>query len=210
MASEVTHEFKFIRHGKITKPRRCANTSGPLTNHLFMRNKIMAAADLTAERLRELLHYDPETGVFTRLVSLNFAVNVGDVAGTLMKKGYWSIGVDKHKYKAHRLAWLYMTGSWPKEQIDHINGNRIDNRFSNLRECTNQENQQNIPVITKATGRLVGTCFRKDRGMWSAAIICTPVRKHLGFFATQEEAHQAYLKAKAELHTFCPTIVRSK
>ena len=84
---------------------------------------------LTAERLREVLDYDPDTGVFTRKVRTASSVKVGDVAGSLNGKGYIRIRVDGRLYFAHRLAWLYVHGEWPVDQVDHINGIKNDNRI---------------------------------------------------------------------------------
>jgi hypothetical protein len=88
---------------------------------------------LTAERLRERLHYDAETGVFTRRVGSGHA-HAGDMAGSVHSTGYVRIGIDGGKYTAHCLAWLYVHGVWPSDQIDHINRNRSDNRIANLRQ----------------------------------------------------------------------------
>ena len=90
---------------------------------------------LTAAQLRELLQYDPETGVVTRLVKSSNGIKVGDVAGTADARGYILIRVDGWLHLAHRLAWLHMTCEWPKGMIDHINGVRDDNRWSNLRRA---------------------------------------------------------------------------
>ena len=97
--------------------------------------------ELTAARLRKMLHYDPETGVFTRLWT-------GNVTGCPDAKGYLRIAADGRSYRAHRLAVLYMTGAWPSEQIDHINQVRTDNRWSNLRPATNGENGANTHTHT--------------------------------------------------------------
>lgn len=93
---------------------------------------------LTAERLRELLSYDPETGWFTWRVtrSSNGRADAGSRAGALRSDGYRHVTVDQHKYKEHRLAWLYMTGKWPEADLDHKNNTRDDNRFSNLRAAS--------------------------------------------------------------------------
>jgi hypothetical protein len=99
--------------------------------------------ELTAARLRELLHYDPETGAWTRLVSTsNHRARVGDNAGGVTGT-YVKIRVDVRQYPAHRLAWLYMTGAWPKHEIDHINGDRLDNRWCNLRPANDAEQARN-------------------------------------------------------------------
>src|ERR1700719_1662744 len=95
------------------------------------------------DRLRELLSYDPETGVFRWLVRKRQNVKAGDVAGSFDGCGYCKISIDRRAYKAHRLAWLYMTGEWPPAEIDHINMNRADNRFANLRLATRHQNMAN-------------------------------------------------------------------
>jgi hypothetical protein len=94
---------------------------------------------LTVERLRELLTYDPETGELRWRVTRRRAAK-GSLAGTLNRNGYRNIEVEQRCYKAHRLAWLYVTGEWPKETIDHINCKRDDNRWANLRQATTAEN----------------------------------------------------------------------
>ena len=89
---------------------------------------------LTQSELKSLLHYDPETGLFTWIAPLSNRVQVGDVCSTVAPIGYILIGVRGQKLYAHRLAWLYMTGEWPENQIDHINCVKTDNRWANLRE----------------------------------------------------------------------------
>ena len=107
----------------MTKPRSAGNTTRLLTNPLI--RSIMAKTDLTAERLREVLHYNPETGVFTRLkTEKNW--RSGDIAGGF-RAGYIQIRVDGAKYSAHRLAWLYAYGVNPIDEIDHIDGNKSNN-----------------------------------------------------------------------------------
>jgi HNH endonuclease len=93
-------------------------------------------------RVHELFFYDPHTGVFLRRQP-QASEHVGDVAGCRTSEGYWRIHVDGRSYFAHRLAWLYMTGKWPKDQIDHINLDGSDNRWGNLRGATNGQNQAN-------------------------------------------------------------------
>lgn len=97
---------------------------------------------LTQAKLKELLEYDPISGVFRRKINIGGA-KIGDIAGTDNGDGYMKIRVAGKSYKAHRLAWLYVMGRWPKNDIDHINGVRCDNRIINLREATRAENKQN-------------------------------------------------------------------
>jgi hypothetical protein len=158
---------------------------------------------LTQERLKELLHYNPETGLFSWLVNRARGATKGVIAGTL-KEGRIDIMVFRKHYKAHRLAWLYVHGSFPKEQIDHINGNPSDNRLSNLREATHSENQQNIrrAQVNSKTGVLgVSPC----RGKFQASIKANNKQYNLGKFNSIEEAKLAYDKKKAELHPFSVT-----
>jgi len=115
--------------------------------------------------------------------------------------GYISISINRNRYLAHRLAWLYENGDWPKQDIDHINGNRSDNRIENLRDVSHQVNCQNKRSIGKQnTSGFLGVNWRKDRQKWRAVISTRRKQKFLGFFDTAQEAHQAYLIAKRKLH----------
>jgi hypothetical protein len=155
---------------------------------------------LSAERLRELLDYDPETGVFRwKAVSSKNQVRVGDVAGCVETNGYRRIRVYGRAYQAHRLAWLHVYGRWPVGEIDHINGAKDDNRISNLREATRSENLQNQRRATRGskTGFLgVYPSF----GKFGAQIMLAGKTRHIGTFETAEQAHAAYVRAKRELH----------
>ena len=156
----------------------------------------MAKIDLTAARLRELLSYDPDTGVFTRLVK-----RTTGGSGWADKQGYLQLCVGGKTYSAHRLAWLYMTGSWPVADIDHINGVKHDNRFANLRDVPELINMQNIrsPNKNNACG-LMGVHWRKDRQCWVAQVRINGKAKRCGAFKTPEEAHEAYLAIKRQHH----------
>ncbi len=151
--------------------------------------------ELTAGRLRELLHYDPETGVFTWRVRPVHSHRVGDIAGSDSGRRYRVIGVAGRIYKAHRLAWLYMTGSWPADQIDHINRDPSDNRFCNLREASPAQNQANS---NRATGRLKGT--RRNHRKWSATIGVNGKQRYLGSFDTHDEAALVSATASYAIH----------
>lgn len=161
--------------------------------------------DLTAEYLRKLLHYNPETGIFVWKIKPANCVQPGAIAGSIVTDGYLGISIKRVKYAAHRLAWLYVHGEWPKDQLDHINGVRKDNRISNLRESTQAENMQN--ARHKRNGQFsLGTSYHKAVKKWTATIKIKGDKKHLGCFSTQEEAHKAYVAAKLEYHTFNPVI----
>jgi len=157
---------------------------------------------LTQERLKELLHYCPETGVFTRIARIQ-SINIGDIAGGVTSYGYWSILIDYKHYQAHRLAWIYVNGMWPKDYIDHINGIKNDNRIINLREANKSQNGQNKKKAHKNTSTgLLGASFHKITGKYASQIKVNGKSKHLGLFKTPQDAHQAYLTAKRQLHEF--------
>lgn len=163
----------------------------------------MAKADITAQRLRELLHYDPETGVFTWRVRRGGGAVAGGICGSPNSGGYIQIKIDRVLRKAHRLAWLYVHGAWPKADIDHINGVRDDNRLTNLRDVPESTNAQNLLRARKDSGAgLAGARKNRDSG-WAARIRVGGKERHLGIFATPEEAHAAYIEAKRRLHTGC-------
>lgn len=160
--------------------------------------------DLTAERLRELLSYDPETGLFRRKVALCNSVKVGEIAGGDDGQGYIKIRVDGKLYKAHRLAWLYVNGVWPEDELDHINGLRPDNRIANLREATHAENGQNRAIPRNSTSKHHGVGRDRRSGKWRARIKSRGVEVTLGYFENIEDAVAARANAKAEMHPFQP------
>ncbi len=166
----------------------------------------MSKQNITAERVRELFNYDPETGFLTWRATTSNRVKVGDRAGCLRADGYWYIKVDGVMYGAHRVIWLLVYGAWPSDQTDHINGNRGDNRLGNLRECTVSENQQNVSVNKRNTSGTPGVFRDKRRSKWRACIHVKGERKHLGTFDHIEDAAAAYLAAKAKFHTFNPDV----
>jgi hypothetical protein len=166
----------------------------------------MAAANLTAARLRELLLYDPTTGIFHWRVSRKGTRRDG-LAGGVSAHGYVKIGVDRTGQQyAHRLAWLYMVGEWPTGEIDHINGDRADNRWANLREVTPRENKQNKrkPQRNNKSGFLGVSISSNCPSRWIAQIkLPNGKNKSIGMFKTPEEAHEAYLRVKRAIHKGC-------
>lgn len=158
-------------------------------------------SDLTAERLREVLHYDPETGVFTRLLRTSQNMRVGDVAGYTAPRGYIVIGVDGRQHRAHRLAFLYMTGRWPHPEVDHRDGVIDNNRWANLREATRLQNGKNLRRSKANTSGFKGVYWDRDLHQWRAAIRVDYRSHHLGLFGTcRPAAHFAYVLASARLH----------
>lgn len=157
--------------------------------------------ELTQERLKELLHYDPETGVFTWMSRVARCVKIGSVAGTRgHSSGYTYIQITGRLYFAHRLAYLYMTGIWPRAEIDHVNGLKSDNRWANLREATRSENMRNGgPRVNNKLG-IKGVYFHKRDMKFVASIRLNDNLHSLGYFDTPEEAAHAYNKAAIQLH----------
>lgn len=162
----------------------------------FRRN----ARSITPAELRDDLHYDEKTGVFTWQVKRNGCVP-GAVAGTVSGPDYYrNICVRGCLAAAHRLAWLYVKGEWPTDQLDHINGNRDDNRISNLREATQGENSFNRKRYSNNSSGVKGVYWNKSIGKWHAQIRANRKRHHVGFFPSVEAARAAYLAASARLH----------
>lgn len=159
---------------------------------------------LTRDRLKSLFSYDHETGAFSRLSSVGGSTT-GTVAGGVNKTHkYRFLRVDGVRYPEHRLAWLYMTGSMPPDQIDHKDGNRANNRFSNLRLATYFQNSQNRPVKSSNSSGYRGVTWHKNNQMYHARIMVNGRSHSLGYFHSPEEAHDAYLDAKRRLHRFQP------
>ena len=151
---------------------------------------------ITQQELIDILQYDPNTGEFRWKVDCSTKCRKGAIAGSYTGHGYRRIRIDKKEYRAHRLAWLYMTGNWPKDQLDHINGIRDDNCWTNLREASHSENAQNR--------KCAGVTLDKRHNKWQAKIGIGKKYKHIGLYTTKEEAHAAYLEAKKQLHVFNP------
>jgi hypothetical protein len=152
---------------------------------------------LTVERLKEVLHYDPATGVFRWLYdSPTSPRQAGSIAGSSYKGSYWRINIDGRRYAAHRLAYLYMTGTWPPSDLDHINRDRCDSRWANLRLANKSQNGANsvrhnrfgMRGVYQARGSLYSQIRKNGRTIY------------LGIFDTPDEAHAAFKKAAAELH----------
>lgn len=159
---------------------------------------------LTAARLRELLRYDRETGVFVWRVTRTGTATAGAIAGATMTDGdgyqYRIIGVDGGRYRAQRLAWLYVTGEWPTGLIDHRNGDTLDNSFDNLREASLSQNGMNAKRSARNSSGFKGVSFRAKTGRWEVHIAAHGVKRYLGSFDTVEAAHAARHRAAVEMH----------
>ncbi len=156
---------------------------------------------LSHVRLLELLHYEPDTGVFTWRVSPVNSVKVGSTAGAVNSQGYVLIKIGGRSYSAHRLAWFYVHGVWPPNQIDHINRIRTDNRLVNLRLANSQENNKNGSKRRDNTSGITGVRWYKRARKFYAYIGSNGKLLSLGYFDTLEEA-AAIRKLSAQLLGF--------
>lgn len=138
---------------------------------------------LTQDDMKKTLHYDPETGLITRVnTRITFKV------GNLTPCGYLRIKVNNKLYLAHRLAWLYMYGSFPEGQIDHINGIRLDNRICNLRDVSKKENLVNKGIYSNSRSGITGVHWHKQHNKWAVVICINKKNKHIGLFTDIEDA----------------------
>ena len=155
----------------------------------------MATSNLSASRLREALEYDPNTGLLKNRSS-------GLKIGSQHSRGYIQAHIFGETHLVHRLVWLYMHGKWPTKEIDHINGDRSDNRLTNLREANTSENAQNRKKRADNTSGFTGV--RPHQSAWRADIKLNGKYKFIGSYETPELAHAAYLAAKTRVHPFQP------
>ena len=167
-----------------------------MAQEIMMRRKI---PDVTLKELKDRLNYDKLTGKFiwvkNRYISL-----IGKEAGTTLANGYRKLWVGKEQLLAHRVAVFYVTGNWPSDEVDHINGVRDDNRWANLRECDRSLNRQNVHVPKrKSKTGFIGVIPLKN-GRFQAAIGAGGRTIYLGVFGTAKEASEKYLSAKKKLH----------
>jgi len=152
---------------------------------------------ITQARVKELFDYNPTTGELTRRVTVRAWAQAGSLAGTFDSQGYRQVGIDGRKYRAHRLVWLLVHGELPSSLIDHINGQRDDNRLSNLRLATNSDNQHNIGCKRHSRSGVKGVYWHKARQQWAAEIRINGHKTFLGLFpdvpsaAAALEAHRA-------------------
>lgn len=158
--------------------------------------------ELTVDLLNHLFEYDKETGNLIWKIkpsSRGHSVKVGDIAGTLKSHGYLCVGINYNSYRAHRLIFLMHKGYLPKT-IDHINGDKLDNRIENLRAATVGQNQHNRKTNANNTSGYKGVGWNKAQKKWVARITLERKNIHLGYFANVEEAAEVVRKAREELH----------
>ncbi len=155
---------------------------------------------LTQEYLKTILTYSKKTGEFIWLISPRASVKIGQIAGTKNKNGYIHIKIRQKIYLAHRLSWFWMTGHWPKSQMDHINGDKSDNKWYNLREATRQQNNLNRGHNKNNTSGYKGVTWHKQAQKWRARSINEGKRISLGLYDTKEEAINVCIKFSLENH----------
>jgi hypothetical protein len=156
---------------------------------------------LTHARLLQVLRYDPDTGLFwwlERAPKRNLSKPAGSTnSGEL----YVRIGIDGQYYRAHRLAWYYMTGAWPTHEVDHEDRNKKNNKWLNLRPATHKQNAENTAVRSHSKSGVKGVHYDSSRGLWQAYINHFGTRRHLGRFATLKAAQAARQEAESKLFT---------
>lgn len=156
--------------------------------------------NITHELVQSLFEYDPETGLFTRNVDVNYRARKGQVVGTIATKGYLKVKIGQKAIPLHRLAWFYMTGKWPPEQIDHINRNPADNRWINLRLATNSENQRNCNNRKDNKSGFNGVHWNRGKQRWEAQLRKDKATHSLGQFTCLGRAIQARKQAEISLN----------
>lgn len=155
---------------------------------------------ITQQRLQSIVDYSPETGVLLWRKTKGSRARAGDALGSRDAHGYLTVRIDGESYKVHRLVWIWVTGSEPPEWIDHINGDRLDNRFCNLRLATRSQNQQNRPKNKNNTSGFKGVSYHKGIGRWRATISANGRKAHIGWYDNPEDAGTAYLQASRLMH----------
>lgn len=151
---------------------------------------------ISAEHLREVLNYVPETGVFRWLVAplSNGSIHIGDEAGAF-HRGYLEIQIDGTKYQAHRLAWLYVHGEWPKHQIDHKDTIRSNNWIANLREATVSQNAANRKIRKTSRSSVKGVSWNNKARKWAVQVGPAGSNRHKGLFDNFDDAVTAASRA---------------
>ena len=167
----------------------------------------MTAHLITHKRLVALLRYDPETGLFRRRVATGYRGRhqAGSLCGCADDKGYVIVRIDGRSYKAHRLAWFYTHGSWPTDQIDHVNRAKADNRIANLRDATKAQNGQNQTLRRNNKSGHTGVSWSNTDTRWVVHIRANGVRHRIGAFTGLDAAVAARKQAEIALHTHRPT-----
>jgi hypothetical protein len=161
-----------------------------------MKGQIM----ITQKELKQFLHYDQNTGIFTWIKKSGQKPIIGNIAGSTLLGGYIAIRLKNKRYLAHRLAWLYVYGKFPKNKIDHINGNPSDNKICNLRQATYQQNNCNSKKRKDNTSGVKGVVWRNDCKKWQAQLYINYKKIYFGTFDNLELAKLAIFEARVKYH----------
>jgi len=161
---------------------------------------------ISQEQLKEFINYDSETGLFTWAKFRGGSAKKNSLAGTIDKEGYRVIRVNMKIYKAHRLAWFYIYGIFPKKDLDHINQIKHDNRISNLREVTNSENHQNRGINKNNSSGHKGVYWNKSNKKWQSSIGINGKLRFLGYFSELSDAIKTREMAEQNLHPYKPLL----
>lgn len=206
--SFLGHRIAWLHYYGVEAPVNIEHADGDKLNNRIqnLRLEEESPTDVGYEDFAKAFWYDPEAGKLHRTgkSSKYSEYDHEDATGTYDADGYENVHFLGRTYRIHRIAWLLHYKKWPDNIIDHINGNRSDNKISNLRDATHSINAQNIKKAPahSSTGFL-GATLNKRSGKYAAQIVIAGKKTHLGYFATPEEAHQAYLKAKRKYHPGC-------
>lgn len=154
--------------------------------------------EVSLDEIGRLLHYSPESGALTWRLSRG-GVAAGTTAGTLNSNGYVTVCVATKLFRAHRVAWALANGSWPVGDIDHIDGDRTNNRLLNLRQASRGANMQNQRKA-RSNSKIGMLGVSRNRARWMSRIKVDGITHHIGTFDTPALAHEAYVQRKRELH----------
>jgi hypothetical protein len=205
-AHDLAWVYEFGFSPKFTIMHLNGNKSDNRLVNLFERPTFTKESDVSEniEIVKRILRYEPDSGKFIFQAKM-LAGDIGKEAGYVASHGYMVIPVFSLSIYAHRLAWIFEKGSAPKNHIDHINGDSLDNRIANLRDVERRINMENQRTVTKRnrTSKYLGVHFSKAMNKYVSQITTNGIKKTLGVFASQEEAYSAYLTAKRELHAGC-------
>lgn len=152
---------------------------------------------MNINELKSLLSYEPDTGVIRWIAKGKGRIKKKE-AGTLLHSGYAGICIGPKRWQSHRIAWALHYGEWPKDQIDHINGIRTDNRICNLREASNAQNGKNLGLSKANTSGHKGVCFDKQTGKWRAIIKVNFNQINIGRYADLQDAIDARIAAEQQ------------
>lgn len=155
---------------------------------------------LTQSELKSQLSYNKDTGIFTWKINKSRLAKIGNIAGSLHNNGYYSICINNKQYLAHRLAWLYISGEMPKNNIDHIDNNKINNKINNLREATKSQNEFNTKLRNNNSSGFKGVCLDKRKNLWYSSSCINNKRTFLGCFKTAQLASVAYINFTKKHH----------